>query len=112
MQVCEEYEAKLLASSDSDRHPDSSLVTNLTYTQALILLEIQEEEGAQFTIHRDNLIKSYAELLKMLTVLDRTDPEMKEKYRDTASKIVENMAKTLKICKTKLSINTTHSERG
>jgi nicotinamidase-related amidase len=32
----------------------------------------------------------------MLTVLDRTDP-MKEKYRETASMIVENMAKTLKV---------------
>jgi len=42
---------------------------------------------AQFTIHRDNMIKAYDELLKMLTVLDRTDPEMKEKYRETASKI-------------------------
>jgi len=52
---------------------------------------------AQFTIHRDNMIKAYDELLKMLTVLDRADPEMKEKYRETASKIVENMAKTLKV---------------
>jgi len=34
---------------------------------------------AQFTIHRDNLIKANDELLKMLIVLDRTDPEMKEK---------------------------------
>ncbi|KJR46316.1 Protein export cytoplasm protein SecA ATPase RNA helicase [Desulfosporosinus sp. I2] len=32
MQLCEEYGTKLLASSDSDGHPDSSLVTNLTYT--------------------------------------------------------------------------------
>ncbi|KJR44175.1 hypothetical protein UF75_5444 [Desulfosporosinus sp. I2] len=31
---------------------------------------------------------------------------------ETASKIVENMAKTLKVCKTNLSINTTHSERS
>ncbi|OLN27436.1 hypothetical protein DSOL_4513 [Desulfosporosinus metallidurans] len=37
---------------------------------------------------------------------------MKEKYRETASMIVENMAKTLKVCKTNLSINTTHSESG
>jgi hypothetical protein len=38
---------------------------------------------AQFTIHRDNMdnmIKAYDELLKILTVLERTDPEMKEKY--------------------------------
>ncbi|MDR3602596.1 MAG: DUF3102 domain-containing protein [Desulfosporosinus sp.] len=81
---------KLLASPDSDGLSDSSLVTNLIYTQALILLGIQEEGRAQFTIQRDNLVKSYGELLNMLTVLDRTDPEVKGKYRETASKIVEN----------------------
>ena len=62
------------------------------------------------------MIKAYDELLKMLTALDRTDPEVKEKYRETASMIVENMAKTLKVwppvIRTNLSINTTHSERG
>ncbi|KUO78531.1 MAG: hypothetical protein APF81_18920 [Desulfosporosinus sp. BRH_c37] len=229
MQVCEEYETKLLASPDSDGQSDSSPVTNLTYTQALILLGIPEEEReefiaehdvesmtrvelqqavkdrdqaiqekrdlqndlilksnelaqlttqtqsleqqvndyklkysaeqekvtlkqreleaakkevpstrkiaelekklkdaetkssvrtteAQFTIHRDNMIKAYDELLKMLTALDRTDSEAKEKYRETVSMIVENMAKTLKVwppvIKTNLSINTTQSERG
>ncbi|HWQ43303.1 MAG TPA: DUF3102 domain-containing protein [Desulfosporosinus sp.] len=40
MQLCEEYEMKLLASPDSDGKPNSSLVTNLTYSQALILLGI------------------------------------------------------------------------
>ena len=68
---------------------------------------------APFTIHRDNMIKAYDELLKMLTILDRTDPEMKEKCRETASKIVENMAKTLKVwppvIKTNLSSNTANS---
>ena len=67
---------------------------------------------AQFNIHRDNMIKAYDELLKMLTALDRTDPEVKEKYRETASMIVENMAKSLKVCRINLSIDTTHSERG
>ncbi|MCO1604760.1 hypothetical protein [Desulfosporosinus nitroreducens] len=33
----------------------------------------------------------------MLTALNRTDPEIKEKYRETASKIIENMAKMLKV---------------
>ncbi len=32
----------------------------------------------QFTINRDNMIKAFDELLKMLTALDRTDSEMKE----------------------------------
>ena len=142
MQVCEEYGTKLLASPDNDSLSDSSPVTNLTYTQALILkqreLEAAKEEApsarkiaelekklkdaeskysvrtteAQFNIHRDNMIKAYDELLKMLTALDRTDPEVKEKYRETASMIVENMAKSLKVCRTNLSIDTTQSERG
>ncbi|KUO73985.1 MAG: hypothetical protein APF81_09585 [Desulfosporosinus sp. BRH_c37] len=67
---------------------------------------------AQFNIHRENMIKAYDELLKMLTALDRTDSEVKEKYRETASMIVENMAKSLKVCRTNLSIDTTQSERG
>jgi len=49
MQLCEEYGTKLLASPDSDGHPDSSPVTNLTYTQALILLGIQEEERQELS---------------------------------------------------------------
>lgn len=52
---------------------------------------------AQFSIHRDNMIKAYDGLLKMLTALDRTDPKVKEKHRETASMIVENMAKSLKV---------------
>jgi hypothetical protein len=62
------------------------------------------------------MIKAYDELLKILTLLDRTDPEMKEKYRETASKIIENMAKTLKVwppvIKTNLSINSSDSKRA
>ncbi len=40
----------------------------------------------QFTIHRDNMIKAFDELLKMLTALDRTDSEAKEKYRENVLK--------------------------
>jgi len=229
MQLWEEYGTKLLASPDSDGNPNSPPVANLTYSQALILLGIPEEEReefiaehdvesmtrvelqqavkdrdqaiqekkdlqkdlnlksselaqlttqtrsleqqvndyklkysaeqekvtlkqkeleaakeevpsarkiaelekklktaetksslmtaeAQFTIYRDNMIKAYDELLKMLTALDRTDPDAKEKYRETASMIVENMAKTLKVwppvIRTNLSINTTQSKRS
>ena len=54
---------------------------------------------AQFTIHRDNMIKAYDELLKMLTALDRTDPEMKEKYRETASKIGTDLGAEQLRCK-------------
>nr|WP_242833708.1 DUF3102 domain-containing protein [Desulfosporosinus youngiae] len=38
VQFLEEYGTKRLASTDSDGNPNSSLVTNLTYTQALILI--------------------------------------------------------------------------
>jgi len=64
---------------------------------------------AQFTIHRDNMIKAYEELQKTLSALARTDPEMKEKYRETARKMLENMANALKewppVVKTNLKIN-------
>ncbi len=53
MQVCEEYGTKLLASPDSDGLSDSSPVTNLTYTQALILLGIPEEEREEFIAEHD-----------------------------------------------------------
>ena len=53
MQLCEEYGTKLLASPDSDGNPNSSLVTNLTYTQALILLGIPEEERDEFIAEHD-----------------------------------------------------------
>ncbi|WP_084110568.1 DUF3102 domain-containing protein [Desulfosporosinus lacus] len=44
MQLCEEQGTKLLASLDSGGNPNSSMVTNLTCTQALVLLGIPEEE--------------------------------------------------------------------
>ena len=47
MQLFEEYGTKLLASPDSDGNPNSSLVTNLTYTLTLILLVISEEDDTQ-----------------------------------------------------------------
>jgi len=44
---------RILASPDSDGNPNSSLVTNLTYTQALILLGIPEEERDEFIAEHD-----------------------------------------------------------
>lgn len=163
MQLYEEYGLKLLDSSDSDGNPNSQTFANLTYSQALILLGIREEErdsfmaandvenmsarelqqvvkdrvqalqendtlkpaesqtatltaDVQFNLHRGNMVKSYDELLKMLTSLARTNPQLKEKYRQEAKQTVDNMANTLKVwppeIKTNLLINRTHPERN
>jgi phage-related tail protein len=50
---------------------------------------------AQFTIHRNHMIKAYDKLLKILIVLERTDPETKEKYRETASTLAPTTGKPL-----------------
>ncbi|AFQ44340.1 DUF3102 domain-containing protein [Desulfosporosinus meridiei] len=227
MQLWEEYGTKLLTSPASDSLSDSSLVTNLTYTQALILLGIPEEEReefiakhdvesmtnlelqqavkdrdqaiqekkdlqkdldlksselaqlttqaqsleqqvndykskytaeqekvtlkakeletvkeelpstskitelekklkdtettssvktleAKFSIHRDNMLNAYNELLKVLTALDRTDREVKEKYRENVSTILVNMGKMAKewppAIQTNLAINSNQSK--
>ena len=56
-----------------------------------------QKADAQFNIHRGNMGKSYEELLKMLTSLARTDPKLKEKYRQEAKKTLDNMASMLEV---------------
>ncbi|ACL20892.1 DUF3102 domain-containing protein [Desulfitobacterium hafniense] len=51
----------------------------------------------QFTIHRDNMLNAYEGLLKTLAGLADTDPQLKEEYRETAYKMMENMTKRLKV---------------
>lgn len=60
MKLFQEYGAKQLASPDSDSNPKSTLVSILTYTQALILLGIPEEERDKFIESHDleNMTKS------------------------------------------------------
>ena len=209
MQLFKEYGPRLLSSFDEDGNPNSAPVRNLTYTQALILLGLPEEErdtfitehdvesmskselqqairdrdqalqekkqalqekenlqkdlnlksgeitrlnaqttsleqqvqdyktryldkeekaplqqtesdkgsgtmkaDAQFHLHRSNMVRAYDELLKMLTALARTDPELKEKYRQEAKRTLENMANTLQVwppvIKTNLLIDQGH----
>ncbi|KJR44243.1 Protein export cytoplasm protein SecA ATPase RNA helicase [Desulfosporosinus sp. I2] len=69
MQLCEEYGTKLIASPDSEGNLNSSLVTNLTYTQALILLGIPEEEREEFIAEHD--VKSMNKLELQQAVKDR-----------------------------------------
>ncbi|KJS89380.1 MAG: hypothetical protein JL57_07700 [Desulfosporosinus sp. BICA1-9] len=76
MQFCEKYGTKLLASSDSDGHPDSSLVTNLTYNQALILLGIPEEEREEFIAEHD--VESMTKLELQQAVKDRDQAIVKD----------------------------------
>ncbi|WP_042333882.1 DUF3102 domain-containing protein [Desulfosporosinus meridiei] len=73
----EEYGTKLLVSSDSDGHSDSSLVTNLTYTQALILLGIPEEEREEFISEHD--VESMTNLELQQAVKDRDQAIQKKK---------------------------------
>ena len=64
---------------------------------------------AQFSIHRENLRKTFDELLKTLTALARTDPEQKEINRAAAHEMLQNMTNMLKewppAIKTNLRIN-------
>ncbi|UWG96469.1 DUF3102 domain-containing protein [Dehalobacter sp. DCM] len=53
IQIFEEYGAKLLVSSEDQEMSDSSPVTNLTYTQALIILGLPEEERDEFIAEND-----------------------------------------------------------
>ncbi|AFL99893.1 Protein of unknown function (DUF3102) [Desulfitobacterium dehalogenans ATCC 51507] len=55
-----------------------------------------ERYDTQYAMHRDNILNAYAELLKTLVALDRTDPVKKERNRKEALKIATNMATTLK----------------
>ncbi|KUO64838.1 MAG: hypothetical protein APF84_18930 [Gracilibacter sp. BRH_c7a] len=76
MQLFEEYGSKLLASFDKNGSLNSATLRNLTYSQALILLGIQEEERSEFIAENDKIIKAFEELLKTLSALAQTDPEM------------------------------------
>jgi|GEM_PF-3543427 len=58
-----------LGKQDSDGNPNSSLVTNLTYTQALILLGIPEEERDEFIAEHD--VESMTKLELQQAVKDR-----------------------------------------
>ncbi|WP_415535807.1 DUF3102 domain-containing protein [Dehalobacter sp. 4CP] len=53
MQIFDEYGAKLLVSSEDQEMSDSSPVTNLTYTQALILLGLPEDQRDAFIAEND-----------------------------------------------------------
>ncbi len=76
MQLFEEYGTKLLASPDTDGSPNSSLVTNLTCTQALNLLGLPEEERDEFIAKHD--VESMSKLELQQTLKDR-DQAIQEK---------------------------------
>lgn len=71
---------------------------------------------AQFTIHRDVIINAYTELSRILSALNRIDPEIKENYREQLHTMLQNLAKNVEvwppIITTNLLINTTHSRRS
>ncbi|OLN27461.1 Protein export cytoplasm protein SecA ATPase RNA helicase [Desulfosporosinus metallidurans] len=82
MQFCEEYGTKLLASPDSDGNPNSSPVTNLTYTQALILLGIPEEEREEFIAEHDVETMTKLELQQAVKDRDQAIREKKDLQKD------------------------------
>ncbi|EGW40236.1 hypothetical protein DOT_1881 [Desulfosporosinus sp. OT] len=86
MQLWDEYGTKLLASPDTYSHPDSSPVTNLTYTQALILLRIPEEELEEFIAERDMKSMTHLELQQALKDRDQAIQEKKDLQKDLTLK--------------------------
>ncbi|MDR3600377.1 MAG: DUF3102 domain-containing protein [Desulfosporosinus sp.] len=89
MQVCEEYGTKLLASPDNNSLSDSSPVTNLTYTQALILLGIPEEEREEFIAEHDIESMTRVELQQAVKDRDQAIQEKKDLQHDLILKSSE-----------------------
>jgi len=82
MQLWEEYGTKLLVSSESDSLSDSSLVTNLTYTQALILLGVPEEEREEFIAEHHVESMTNLELQQAVKERDQALLEKKDLQKD------------------------------
>jgi hypothetical protein len=64
MRLYEEYGSRLSAASAGESLPDFQPVGNLTYTQALILLDVPEEDREQFMVDNDLGSMSKRELLQ------------------------------------------------
>ncbi|HWQ41354.1 MAG TPA: DUF3102 domain-containing protein [Desulfosporosinus sp.] len=71
-----------MASPDSDGNPNSSLVTNLTYTQALILLGIPEEDRDEFIAEHDIESMTKLELQQAVKDRDQAIQEKKDLQKD------------------------------
>lgn len=82
MQLYEKYGTKLLASLDSDGNPNSSLMTNLTYTHALILLGVPEEERDEFIAEHDVESMTQLELQQAVKDRDQAIEEKKDLQKD------------------------------
>lgn len=68
----------MLTSPDSDGNPNSSLVTNLTYTQALILLGIKKAERDEFIAEHDVERMTKLEMLQAVKDRDQAIQEKKD----------------------------------
>jgi hypothetical protein len=79
MQLCAEYGPKLFASPDSDGNPNSSLMTNLTYTQAALLLGIPAEEREAFVAENDAGSMTTQELSQAIAARDEALQELNNK---------------------------------
>ena len=105
MQLCDEYGPKLLASSDSIENLNSQSIANLTYTQALMLLGIPDEERDAFITenHVDNM--SVRELQKAVRERDQALQEKKQALLDK-----ENIQKDLNLKNSEITRLTTQAK--
>ncbi|AET70175.1 Protein of unknown function (DUF3102) [Desulfosporosinus orientis DSM 765] len=78
MQLFEEYGDKLFAVGDNGCRSDSSVLTNLTYYQALLLLGIPEDEREKFILEHDVKNMTAGELDRALKERKQNPPEKEQ----------------------------------
>jgi len=82
MKLCQEYGTEQLALPDSGSNPKSTLVSILTYPQALILLGIPEEEREEFIEKHDVESMTKSELQQAVKDRDQAIQEKKDLQKD------------------------------
>jgi len=97
IQLFQEYGTKELASRDSNDNSNASPVTHLTYTQAIILLGIPEEEREEFMEKHDVESMTKSELQQAVKDRDQAIQAKKDLQKDLdakSSKISQLTAQT------------------
>jgi len=82
MKLFQEYGPEQLASPDRDSNPKSTPVSILTYTQALILLGIPEEEREEFIEKHDVESMTKSELQQAVKERDQAIQEKNDLQKD------------------------------
>ena len=89
IQLFQEYGKKQLASLDSNDGSNASLVTHLTYTQAIILLRIPEEEREEFIEKHDIESMTKSELQQAVKDRDQAIEDKNALQKDLDAKSSE-----------------------